>query len=473
MLEQTSGSSKHNLLTPSMDESNFVITDDDLCVDATTMQKFVNSSNYEDALKTLTTEQKNKIKNIGDDKGRITDEELPVEVSLAKYSTYPTKSDGTLVPLANAEFTLYKKEKNDDGNMEYTEVNKYYTDKDGKITIQSLSYGEYKIKETQAPDGYLLTEEDTGLDSTDENFPWQEKEFVIDEDHVVVEGEGENKTLHFTNDKKKATNYIFKDSPIFGKIAVNKTGAILTSYSQNSGFNYVQGNLEAKYGLYAGEDIYDAAGNLIWEKDELCSTVVTKGNDPVYFINTAVDYTNDFFLGTYYVKEIEAPPGYAMDEDAHEVILTWKKDAKDSAVEPWQPSDTEESTDQGSTGKFYLAPGTKINPYVINAKKVVFTYEKAPEGVDVWDVSADGISNDVNNPTPATSESSVVLWHDPEDSYTIYISTQRTEQEVKFNRLSSDMFYKCTNLASVIFFNVDTSHIISADRMFSLCISLT
>ena len=31
----------------------------------------------------------------------------------------------------------------------------------------------------------------------------------------------------------------------------------------------------------------------------------------------------------------------------------------------------------------------------------------------MWDVSADGISDDVNNPTPATSESSVVLWHDP------------------------------------------------------------
>lgn len=162
-----------------------------------------------------------------------------------------------------------------------------------------------------------------------------------------------------------------------------------------------------------------------------------------------------------------------MDEERHDVILTWKKDAKDSAVEPWQPSDVEESTDQGSTGTDVLATGKKINPYVINAKKVVFTYEKAPTGVDVWDVSADNISDDVKHPTPATSESKVVLWHDPEDSYTIYISTQDTGKEVKFNRLSSDMFYKCSNLASVIFFNVDTSYIISADRMFSLCISLT
>lgn len=91
----------------------------------------------------------------------------------------------------------------------------------------------------------------------------------------------------------------------------------------------------------------------------------------------------------------------------------------------------------------------------------------------MWDVSADGISDDVNSPNDATSASTVVLWHDPEDSNTIYISSQKTEQEIKFNKLSSEMFYKCANLTSVIFFNVDTSYIVNADKMFAYCTSLT
>lgn len=35
------------------------------------------------------------------------------------------------------------------------------------------------------------------------------------------------------------------------------------------------------------------------------------------------------------------------------------------------------------------------------------------------------------------------------------------------------MFYKCANLTSVIFFNVDTSYIVNADKMFAYCTSLT
>lgn len=91
----------------------------------------------------------------------------------------------------------------------------------------------------------------------------------------------------------------------------------------------------------------------------------------------------------------------------------------------------------------------------------------------MWDVSADGISDDVNSPNDATNSSTVVLWHDPEDSNTIYISSQKAEQEIKFNKLSSEMFYKCANLTSVIFFNVDTSYIVNADKMFAYCTSLT
>ena len=66
-----------------------------------------------------------------------------------------------------------------------------------------------------------------------------------------------------------------------------------------------------------------------------------------------------------------------------------------------------------------------------------------------------------------------MLWQDPEDEGTFYVSTQTTEQEVKFNKISSSMFYKCQKLQSVIFHHVDTSNMIHADKMFSYCTKLT
>lgn len=51
--------------------------------------------------------------------------------------------------------------------------------------MTGLTYGTYIIRETEAPEGYLPSEYDTGIDSTDEKFKCQEKEIVIDEDHVA------------------------------------------------------------------------------------------------------------------------------------------------------------------------------------------------------------------------------------------------------------------------------------------------
>lgn len=452
-LEQISGSTVHQKVTFDMDEGTFAVNQEDLVYSSAQIDTLV-KNNY------AGIDDNKVVKIASDSDGEITDEELPVSVKVVKKSTY------TNVPLAKAEFTLYKKVAG-----KYSEVEKYYTDENGELTIQDLKFGKYKLRETKAPDGYLATETDTGKEMDDEDFPWQEVEFTIDEDHVV-ENDG---VLYFTNKKDSgATTFTFKDSPIFGKIAVNKSGTVMTGFTENDGFNYSKQNLAgAKYGLYAKEDIKDDSGKLIWAKDTLIDTKTTTGTDAVWFTNDVLTPNDNFYMGSYYVKEIEAPAGFDIDETQHDVNLTWQAGAKDSTIGAWEPDDDEEFSEQGSRGKYFLAQGTKINPYIVNAKKVVFTYEKAPEGVDVWDVSADGISNDANNPNDATSESTVVLWHDPEDSNTIYISSQKTEQEIKFNKLSSEMFYKCANLTSVIFFNVDTSYMVNADKMFAFCTSLT
>ena len=453
-LEQISGSGVHQKITFDMDEGTFAVNQEDLFYSGNQIEALA-KNNYDGI------DNNHVVTIASENNGEITDEELPVSVKLLK-----TSSD-TGVPLAKAEFTLYKKI---DG--EYNEVDQYYTDENGELTIQDLQFGKYKIRETKAPDGYLATETDTGKETGDEDFPWQEVEFIIDENHVVDNGG----VLYFTNKKADgATTFTFKDSPIFGKIAVNKSGTVMTGFSENDGgFNYAKQNLAgAKYGLYAKEDIMDDSGKLIWAKDTLIDEKTTTGTDAVWFTNDVLTPSDNFYMGSYYVKELEAPAGFDIDETKHDVNLTWQAGAKDSEIGAWEPDDDAEFSEQGSKGKNFLAQGSKLNPYIVNAKKVVFTYEKAPEGVDVWDVSADGISDDVNSPNDATNSSTVVLWHDPEDSNTIYISSQKAEQEIKFNKLSSEMFYKCANLTSVIFFNVDTSYIVNADKMFAYCTSLT
>lgn len=459
-LEQIDGSSLHEKLNEETNaEANFVVQAKDVVVEAEDMNTFLDNG-------TLSDELKSHIMKLGDE-GSFTDKELPVKLTLEKTSTY----SGVLLP--KAEFTLYKKEGDD-----LTELGKYYTGDDtndtelGKVTIEGLSYGTYVVKETQAPDGYLPSEYDTGIDTTDPKFKWQQKEIVIDEDHVAKDVNGD---LVYRENKDNADSavVIFKDSPIFGQILINKSGEVLSDFvNTTTGFeNKTSGIAGAVYTLYAGEDIKDDEGNLIWAKDEKIQDATTDENGVARFTNTKVDYTHDFFMGKYYIKETSAPDGFDIDTETHEVILTWEKGPKDLDLGVWQPDD-DDYTEQASHGDYFLCTGEQLNPYIINAEKVIFTYEKAPEDADaVYDVSADRVGTK-DNPTEADSKSTVVLWEDPENEGTFYVSTQRNGQEVKFNKMSSKMFYKCQYLTDVTFFNVDTSNMVYADSMFAYDTSL-
>ena len=334
-LEQISGSGVHQKITFDMDEGTFAVNQEDLFYSGNQIEALA-KNNYDGI------DNNHVVTIASENNGEITDEELPVSVKLLK-----TSSD-TGVPLAKAEFTLYKKI---DG--EYNEVDQYYTDENGELTIQDLQFGKYKIRETKAPDGYLATETDTGKETGDEDFPWQEVEFTIDENHVVDDGG----VLYFTNKKADgATTFTFKDSPIFGKIAVNKSGTVMTGFSENDGgFNYAKQNLAgAKYGLYAKEDIMDDSGKLIWAKDTLIDEKTTTGTDAVWFTNDVLTPSDNFYMGSYYVKELEAPAGFDIDETKHDVNLTWQAGAKDSEIGAWEPDDDAEFSEQGSKGKNFL-----------------------------------------------------------------------------------------------------------------------
>lgn len=108
----------------------------------------------------------------------------------------------------------------------------------------------------------------------------------------------------------------------------------MTGFSENDGgFNYAKQNLAgAKYGLYAKEDIMDDSGKLIWAKDTLIDEKTTTGTDAVWFTNDVLTPSDNFYMGSYYVKELEAPAGFDIDETKHDVNLTWQAGAKDSEI---------------------------------------------------------------------------------------------------------------------------------------------
>lgn len=66
-----------------------------------------------------------------------------------------TKYGDNQEPLQGAGFALYNA---DDNDFEYP-ITTVSSDKDGKVKFENIAFGSYKIKETKAPEGYLLSDE--------------------------------------------------------------------------------------------------------------------------------------------------------------------------------------------------------------------------------------------------------------------------------------------------------------------------
>lgn len=205
--------------------------------------------------------------------------EKPIAYAGAAFEVYDT--DGHRITM---QFTY----------PEVTEIHTFYTNSEGYlITPEKLPYGDYTLKEVQAPYGYVLDDTPIPFTITQENSS-------TDTGVTVV--------------KVKA-----KDMSQKGVIEITKTGEIFKSVIENEGIYtpiYENSNLaNAVFEIYAAEDITTLDGTVRAYKGELVDEITTDKN--------GIAKSKELYLGKYTVVEKTAPSGFVNANEQYDVELTY------------------------------------------------------------------------------------------------------------------------------------------------------
>ena len=208
------------------------------------------------------------------------------------------KETGKQIVYEGAAFEIYDSD-NHRVTMQYTypqvtSIHTFYTNKEGYlITPEKLPYGDYTLKEVQAPYGYVL-------DDTPIPFSISQENSSTDTGVTVV--------------KVKARDVAQK-----GVINITKTGEIFSSVKENNGVytpKYSVGNLKgAVFEIYAAEDITALDGTVRYEQGTLVDTVTTDDD--------GVAKSKELYLGKYTVIEKTAPNGYVHNAVKYDAELTY------------------------------------------------------------------------------------------------------------------------------------------------------
>lgn len=208
------------------------------------------------------------------------------------------KETGKRIPYEGAAFEIFDSN-NHRVTMQYTypqvtSIHTFYTNKEGYlITPEKLPYGDYTLKEVQAPYGYVLDDTPIPFSITQENSS-------TDTGVTVV--------------KVKARDVAQK-----GVINITKTGEIFSSVEENNGIytpKYSVGNLNgAVFEIYAAEDITTLDGTVRYEQGTLVDTITTDDD--------GVGKSKELYLGKYTVIEKTAPNGYVHNAAKYDAELTY------------------------------------------------------------------------------------------------------------------------------------------------------
>ena len=177
----------------------------------------------------------------------------------------------------------------------------YFTDEDGYLILADpLPLGEYRIEEVNAPEGYTINTDGVPV-TVDQNTA-----------HLIEEMSGD-----------VMIEVILENHPVKGELTVYKEGEVLTGYNGKE-FTWEMQKLKgASFEVRAAEDIFtpdhqkDADGNrlIVYSKGELVDTITT-GDDGMAVLK-------DIPLGSYEVREKDAPYGYTLNAEPQGVSFNY------------------------------------------------------------------------------------------------------------------------------------------------------
>ena len=178
------------------------------------------------------------------------------------------------------------------------EIDTFTTDDSGTMLLpETVTWGAYFIEEIQAPEGYLIREDDFA---------------------VFIGQDGDEPGNTYMVDIE------IPDQPVKGRILLDKKGLQFVGVEAETDAweNEVQRSIfEERYlagtvfEVRAAEEIVGADGTIWYQQDELVDTITTTANGS--------DASVELPLGKYYLQEVAVPTGYVLDNQHYEVELAY------------------------------------------------------------------------------------------------------------------------------------------------------
>lgn len=187
-------------------------------------------------------------------------------------------------------------------------VREVITDEEGVASIKDLSLGNYCLREVIAPEEHSLSDE-------------YEQCFNITEEESDFEGVVE-KEVTFRNER------IIIDPTLY-----KQAGDLVDITDASQGYTY-RSLAGAVFGVYNADVIKSNDEKVEVPADTLLATMTTKEDG-------TADVEVKLPFGKYYVKEIEAPSGYILNEEVFPFELVWSQELQEEKVLHVKISDEE------------------------------------------------------------------------------------------------------------------------------------
>lgn len=190
---------------------------------------------------------------------------------------------------------------------EVTTIHTFYTNSEGYlITPEKLPYGDYTLKEVQAPYGYVL-------DSTPIPFTVTQENSSTDTGVTVVKVKARDIAQKGVIEITK-TGEIFSSVGMLGGGYIDENGNEVTFPNTYSPIYETRNLANAVFQIYAAEDIVTLDGTVRAVKGELVDEITTTENGAK---------SKELYLGKYTVIEKTAPDTFVNANGQYDVELTY------------------------------------------------------------------------------------------------------------------------------------------------------